>query len=293
MTSIQRFEDASAFRLRVEPLLLAHEAESNLLLGLISTLEAAPDFYGSQPYFAALFEQDALTGAAIMTPPHQLVVSRCDSEAAMQVLAVDVHSFRPDTPGVQAPGPTGRWFAEVWQQLTQLPFSKSMAERIYRLDQVFGVTDVGGKARWATQDDIELLTDWWLAFAAEALPGAPEPRDDVRASLVRRLGTPLELRGTLLWDDGGEPVSLVGYGGATPNSMRIGPVYTPPQFRRRGYASACTAAACQYLLDSGRKFCTLFTDLSNPTSNHIYQAIGFEPVCDVEQYRFGAANHPT
>ncbi|HKZ79128.1 MAG TPA: GNAT family N-acetyltransferase, partial [Pyrinomonadaceae bacterium] len=114
---------------------------------------------------------------------------------------------------------------------------------------------------------------------------------DVDAPAVERtvnnmLTMPPEHRGTFLWEDP-QPVSLTSYGGPTPNSVRIGPVYTPPEFRRRGYASACVAAASQYLLDSGRKFCTLFTDLGNPTSNHIYQVIGYAPVCDVDEYRFG------
>jgi predicted GNAT family acetyltransferase len=69
--------------------------------------------------------------------------------------------------------------------------------------------------------------------------------------------------------------------------MRIGPVYTPPEHRRQGYASACTAAACVQVLDSGKSFVTLFADLANATSNHVYQAIGFEPVCDAQMIRFG------
>ena len=64
-------------------------------------------------------------------------------------------------------------------------------------------------------------------------------------------------------------------------------MYTPPEFRGRGYASACVAAASQAQLDAGRRFCFLFTDLANATSNHIYQEIGYEPVRDVEVYRFG------
>jgi predicted GNAT family acetyltransferase len=79
---------------------------------------------------------------------------------------------------------------------------------------------------------------------------------------------------------------MASYGGPTPNGLRIGSVYTPPEYRRRGYASACTAATCEFILASGRSFATLFTDLANPTSNRIYQAIGFEPVCDAVQYGF-------
>ncbi|MBA3236059.1 MAG: GNAT family N-acetyltransferase, partial [Chloroflexi bacterium] len=88
-----------------------------------------------------------------------------------------------------------------------------------------------------------------------------------------------------LWVDG-EPVSLCGVGGPTPNGIRIGPVYTPPAIRGRGYASALVAAVSQAEIDAGKRFCFLFTDLANPTSNHIYQTIGYEPVRDVDAYVF-------
>jgi predicted GNAT family acetyltransferase len=68
--------------------------------------------------------------------------------------------------------------------------------------------------------------------------------------------------------------------------MRIGPVYTPPDYRGRGYASACTAALSQQMLYAGYQYCFLYTDLSNPTSNRIYQNIGYELVCDIDSYRF-------
>jgi predicted GNAT family acetyltransferase len=91
-----------------------------------------------------------------------------------------------------------------------------------------------------------------------------------------------------LWEDGGRAVSMVGVSGETPNGIRVAPVYTPPELRGRGYASACVAAVTQAQFDRGRRFCFLFTDLANPTSNKIYQAIGYEPVCDVDEYRFEA-----
>jgi predicted GNAT family acetyltransferase len=95
-------------------------------------------------------------------------------------------------------------------------------------------------------------------------------------------------RTLFLWEDG-EPMSLCGVGGETPNGIRIGPVYTPPAFRTRGYASALVAAVSQTELDAGRRFCFLFTDQANPTANHIYQAIGYEPIRDVDAYRYGKA----
>jgi len=90
-----------------------------------------------------------------------------------------------------------------------------------------------------------------------------------------------------LWEDGpGRPVSLAGCAGRTPNGIRIGPVYTPTELRGRGYASALTAALTQALLDGGRRFCFLFVDVANPTSNRIYERIGYRPVTEVDEWRF-------
>jgi hypothetical protein len=89
-----------------------------------------------------------------------------------------------------------------------------------------------------------------------------------------------------VWVNGGKPVSMVCHTGPTPHGIRVSFVYTPPEQRRKGYASACTAALSRRLLDAGYQFCFLFTDLGNPTSNHIYQDIGYRPVCDVDEYRF-------
>jgi hypothetical protein len=84
-------------------------------------------------------------------------------------------------------------------------------------------------------------------------------------------------------------VSLAGWGGRTPNGVRIGPVYTPPEHRRRGYGSAVTAAVTAEQLAAGRTFCFLYTDLANPTSNKIYTEIGYELVCDAIDYAFEAS----
>ena len=115
----------------------------------------------------------------------------------------------------------------------------------------------------------------------------PELHEDPATLVDRRLEDP---DGDFaVWEDGGFPVSLAGWGGPTPNGIRIGPVYTPPERRGRGYAGALTAGVTRTLLDAGRRFCFLFTDLSNPTSNALYARIGYEPVADVDMWRFGDA----
>ena len=133
--------------------------------------------------------------------------------------------------------------------------------------------------------DRDLLIEWVGAFLDEALDRVDPDQTAAMVDRSLRTGT----RTWYLWEDG-EPVSVAAAGGPTPNGIRIGPVYTPPDRRRHGYASALTAAVSQAELDKGRRFVFLFTDLSNPTSNKIYQAIGYEPVIDVDQITFVPAD---
>jgi predicted GNAT family acetyltransferase len=126
------------------------------------------------------------------------------------------------------------------------------------------------------------MVDWVDAFMLEALP--EHQRIERSDALVdERLAEAEE--GLALWEDG-RPVSLAGWGGRTPNGIRVGPVYTPPAARGRGYATALVGHLTVGLLERYR-FCFLFTDLANPTSNAIYRRIGYEAVTDIDQWRFG------
>jgi predicted GNAT family acetyltransferase len=122
------------------------------------------------------------------------------------------------------------------------------------------------------------------AFAVEALDQREHGRTERMLDLrLHHAPDP----GLYLWEDPlGTPVCLVATGGRTPNGIRIGPVYTPPGRRGRGYASALTAAVSTVRLGSGARVCFLYTDLANPTSNRIYQNVGYEPVCDAAEFRF-------
>jgi predicted GNAT family acetyltransferase len=127
--------------------------------------------------------------------------------------------------------------------------------------------------------DRALVLEWVEAFTTEVLHesvSADSERHE-RSVDARLAGGDA---GFALWEAGGRPVSLVGFGGPTPNGIRIGPVYTPPEHRGHGYASALTARVSAHQLARGRRFCFLYTDLGNPTSNAIYLRIGYERVCD-------------
>jgi predicted GNAT family acetyltransferase len=281
---LRRLDNAAQFRALAEPFLLRNEAQNNLALGLASLLEINPNAYGSEPYFAVVANAGEVVATALMTPPERLVLSFCLEPDVLRTIASDVYAFLPRTAGVMAPAPTAEAFAAVWQDLTGEETSLFLAERVYRLERVRPPAGVSGRMRRISPADRELLLEWYAAFESEAL-GHTSTEDDLARMVDRLLAGPPERRGAFLWEDPA-PACLVAYGGPTPNSMRIGPVYTPPTARRRGYASACTAEASAWLLANGRAFLTLFTDLANPTSNAIYQAIGYEPVCDVDAYDF-------
>ncbi len=108
--------------------------------------------------------------------------------------------------------------------------------------------------------------------------------DDLSGSTAEGIVDRHLARGTLfVWEDG-RPVSMAAAPGETPNGATVNLVYTPPALRRRGYAGACVAATSRRLLESGKRWCFLYTDLANLTTNHIYQQIGYRPVCDVILY---------
>ena len=252
------------------------------MLGVASSITEAPEAYTGPPYLAVVTDHDRVVAAAVRTPPFRLILSEVDDPRAIGLLAED--SLADELPGVLGPVEQVRAFVEARAALGGPPAALEISERIYRLTEVRPAASMPGRARPATLDDRDLVIAWLEAFRREAFGEAD------RVSVVADADRWLARRGRSLhlWEDG-DVVSLAGIGGRTPNGIRIGPVYTPLDARRRGYASALVAAISQEALDAGCRFCFLFTDLANPTANHIYQAIGYTPVRDVEAYAFGAS----
>lgn len=279
---IVRCQTPSAFLEGAQAFLLRDEACHNLLLGVSATLMGRSTLPDPAPYFALVVETGDIVAAAMITPPHNLVLSRIERQQAVELFARDVRAAGMTPPGVHGPTPVSEQFAEVWQRVTGQRYERGLAQRIYRLERVRAVAGVPGRLRPATEADRPVLISWMRAFLVEAF-GEYAPPTDPEQLVDRRLQGPTE--GLYMWDDG-EPAALAGCTGPTPHGIRIGPVYTPPDRRNRGFASACVAALSQMLLDRGYRFCFLYTDLANPTSNRIYQRIGYEPVCDVAEYRF-------
>jgi predicted GNAT family acetyltransferase len=278
---LTRHQDADAFLEHADAFLAAREAENNLILGLSSRLRNAPLMYGEPAYLAVVEDEGEVVAAALRTPPHNLVLSEIDRAEAIEPLVRDVGQTYGKLPGVVGPKRRVEEFVTAWEGETGAKGRCEREQRAFRADSVDPPQGVSGHMRPYESGDYELAVRWMDAFVAEALSG-PEPESSAQF-VERREADPDG--GLVVWVDG-EPVCMAGFGGLTPNGIRIGPVYTPPDERRRGYGSALTAALTQQLLDGGRRFCFLFTDLANPTSNRIYQQIGYRAVSDVDLWVF-------
>ena len=285
MLSIDRVDDAASFSRRAGPFLRAHEPEHNLPLGLLGRLLDEPRLYGFDPAFVVAEDAGEVVGCLLRTPPHGVVLSRFDSLGTVDLVAEAVLDMHPGLPGAVGPHAVVARFASAWSGLTRVEARVGIRQRVHAASGVNDVPRAPGTMREVEPDEIPIVLGWLTAFAQEAL-GEAAHVTEAESTYRRREEDP---EGAwLLWDDGG-PVSLAGYGNPTPTGTRVGPVYTPPEHRGRGYATSLVADLTAERLTAGLAFCSLFTDLANPTSNAIYARIGYEPVADWDQWVFDPA----
>jgi uncharacterized protein len=281
---LKTFQTAGEFLKESQAILEENEAANNLMYGLALRLQRYPERIKTPPYFAVVRRKSGLQAAALMTPPHNLVVFSSNNDYSIEAFDLVARSLRQKpwpVPGVLGPRDAALAFARVWKQLSGENYHLRLHERVYELRKVIPPPPPPGRMRPAGLADLETTAVWLTEFYQEVLPqeqyAVENALDDARSKI---------LDGDMfVWEDG-QVVTMVGSNRPTPNGICIGPVYTPKEFRRRGYASALTAAVSQLLLDGGKQFTALFTDLSNPVSNSIYMKIGYRPVGDFDQYWF-------
>jgi hypothetical protein len=271
--------DVPAFLEAGAPVLDADEARHNLIYGICWTIADTRDAYREAHLWTV--EEERVVGAALMTPPFNIVVAQPLRDDAVPFLAHALRERGVAVPGVTAALPEADLFASAWGGSRRV----RMRHGVYAARGAREPEGVAGVARPAEQRDRDLLIEWLDAFQAEALVEGT-PRQETERVVDHRLTAPTA--GFALWEDGGTPVSLCGFGGQTPHGIRIGPVYTPLELRGRGYGSAVTAHVTRQQLEGGRDYCFLYTDLANPTSNKIYTNIGYVRVCDSAEYAFEA-----
>jgi GNAT superfamily N-acetyltransferase len=249
----------------------------------LSLLRGGPVPGNGPPVLISVWDSAGLTGAAMATPPFPLLCSGLPL-AAVPVVVAGLVRRGIGLSGVRGLRSTALDFAGQWSAAAGCASDVDTHERLYRLGTLRVPTQVRGAARPATPDETGLLIDWQCAFAAEVFGDAPDlsrARAALQAAAANR-----DVH--LVWTVDDAPVSLAMVRSPAAGVSRIGPVFTPVEQRGRGYGSAVTAAACRWAGAVGATDVVLFTDLDNPTSNAIYQRIGFEPVADTTHLSFAA-----
>jgi hypothetical protein len=268
-----RYGDKSSFLGSALPFLEIDEAVNGLMIGLAS---------GPTPaLFMAEVTHGGKTVAAAFLRDRNLILTHTP-EAALRLVAEELLESGVDVPGAVGPLTTADAFAALWAELRGCVPQIAMNARIYKLTEVIVPTSVPGAKRMAALQDVDLLLDWMTGFHYEAVPREPFTAEGMRTSIENKIA----LEYFFLWEFEGRPVSVAALARPTAHTFTINSVYTPPEFRGQGFASALVAQLSQAVLDGGKDCCVLYTDLANPTSNSIYQRIGYRPLCDSHHYVF-------
>ncbi len=275
------YNDAQTFLNATQAVFEENEALLGLMLGISLRLVDNPFHYGTQPYLSTISDEQGLQLVALMTPPHKLQIASFlgDSTKAIELLAINLQKGGWNVPAVLAEEKLAKCFEEKWKKLTGVQTEPGMRQRIYQLRAVKHHDYPSGRFRQATVEDLNLAATWNTLFHDDCF-GNSNPEECTKAAHAM-----IENGDLYIWEDP-LPVSMAGFSRPTKTGVSVGSVYTPPEFRKHGYASALVASISALALEKGKRFCTLYTDLSNPTPNSIYQKIGYDVVADVVDVNF-------
>ncbi|WP_329378206.1 GNAT family N-acetyltransferase [Streptomyces sp. NBC_01351] len=265
--------DLAAYLTATGPAVAAEPVSNTVLLTVTDGLarRGTSAFGSDAPFFGWWTDAGgAVTGALLCTPPFPLLLSVVPEEAVRALGdALATEPLLAGLHGINARRPDAEALAKAWGRPTR--FAEEI--RLYRLAGLVAPDPApAGRARLATEADLPLLLEWIAAFHLEA--GVPGP---VSEDLLRDR---ISYGGILLWEDAGVPVALASCSRTIGSAARVGPVYTPPASRRRGYAAGVTHAASEAAYAAGASEVLLFTDLANDTSNGVYLRLGYVPVED-------------
>ncbi|MFJ4517105.1 GNAT family N-acetyltransferase [Streptomyces sp. NPDC088816] len=278
-------DDVERFLARGGEFLRSRPAPHTVLLTVAENLRLSGDrLYGDAAPEFGLLDGDSGAGtraAFLRTPPHPLLLTALTEEEAA-ALAARLAGAGHEVSGVTADRDTAAAFAGAWRRITGAEVRLRQRMRLYRLGELTVPRAVPpGRAQVAGEADRERLARWFEEFSvAIGEPGVQDPERwaDER---VRR-------GDVMFWHDpDGTPVAMAGTTPKVAGQVRVVAVYTPAHLLGRGYAGAVTVEASRAALESGAEEVLLFADLANPTSNGLYQRIGYRPVSDFAMYDFG------
>lgn len=261
MTDPVRFRDV------VFPLLKSDPIRN---IAILTTLERRIEVLDATDRYLVVLESGAPVGAVISTRGSGVALGALREELADAVVPV-LGAVAPDVVRVEGEPEVATAFAKHWAQRFGTEFRQTVAKRLHRLERLVPHHSAG-TPRLAIPADHPLCVGWDMAFDVDVgEPPVERSAGTARTILARR---------RWLWEVGERVVSMVGHDVPVAGVGRVGPVYTPPEYRARGFASALTTHVSKLLVNHGFEAC-LYTDLSNPTSNKIYAAIGYRPFADL------------
>ena len=268
--------------------LMRHEAQNLIPLGnLLIGHEGKDKTDWRDPanwFMTAISDARGIQLTAIMTPPHNLTLYATDNIINPEAINCLIEGLKDhEIPGVMTEKTLAEYFAKEYTSYKGITFKTTMNQRIYELTEVNQEVKKVGIARLLDEKDMHFFPYWVEAFYAAESYGKKEMfiPQDAEPYLYR-----IASKKFYILEDNGIPVSMAGYTREMQSVIGVAFVYTPPYERRKGYASSIVAQISQLALDKGFTKCVLYTDLANPTSNSIYQKIGYRPICDSLQIKF-------
>ena len=274
------YDSVGLFKQKIETILLKDEAKYNVILGIVNQLDKNP-IEPANLLMCTVEERDRAELIFLRTHPHNLLIaSDCYRQ---ETISFAVKKF--SEAGFMFPGVTGEkglaeMFAKEWKQATAIETYIGMQQGIYKLTKLKPITFTEGHLRQAVPEDQPLVAKWVKEFTEYTVESLSMEQCQEKATEY------IEQQSLYLWIVQNLPVSMVKSARATNNGIVVTLVYTPDIERGKGYASSSVYTFSKQLLEN-YSFCSLYTDLSNPTSNSIYQKIGYEWVCESIMIQFG------
>lgn len=278
---VKTYADAERFLRDTQLALEAKEAANSLILGICGRLVRHPERFKATPCLKTVADRTGLILAVVMTPPHKLVVygHRGDLAGATRILVQSLAGEGWKVPGVLGPSEVAKVVAQRWVEVTGMASALERRQRVYELRTVVSPLPKRGTLRQAKEANVDLVARWWHGFDTEIFGKAD--RGKARLAAEQRIADGV----IYLWQDPG-PVSMAMKTRPTRNGISVSAVYTPPELRGRGYATACVGELSRTLLGSGWGYCALFADLGNAAANRVYEKVGYRPTCDYDEYVF-------
>lgn len=274
-------EDASSALYRAKAFLASRPAEHNL----VHTLLVARATAQVPGRYWLVSRPNAVVGVVFQSPLHFPVLITPMGREAATAAARAIADQGLDLPGVSGDAAAAARFASAWAERMKTavrPFRALCLYELERLESLALTADSSGHFRRAVDAEVELVGRWWGAFNHEIA----EPADDMTEAARHRIA-----RGEVWVWVSGAPVAMAMHSAPAAGVARIQYVYTPPELRQRGHASACVAKLSEHLLGRGLRP-ILYAELANPASNSIYRRLGYRPIGEATAYRFGAHGTP-